>query len=126
MQEIGNYLYQQFHRQEQLMQLDLFYYLDLQEGNDRVDTGVYDDPFDAWGPYLQNDALTSEYNSKNLAVYSNFDYLMTPQTTISLGMRWERWQSSYADSHGENFSPSDRMVGGRLSLRTRWNDFVNV
>ena len=102
------------------------YYLDLNEGNDRVDTGVYDDPFDAWSPYLQNDELTSEYDSENFAVFGNFDYLMTPQMTISLGMRWERWQSSYSDSHGENFSPSDRMMGGRLSLRTQWNDFVNV
>jgi outer membrane receptor protein involved in Fe transport len=39
---------------------------------------------------------------------------------------WERWTSTYSDTLGEFFSPSDRMLGGKLSLRTELNEFANV
>ena len=102
------------------------YYLDLKERNDRNDLGIYDDPFDNWSAYIQDDKLGSDYASENLAVFGNIDYAIAPQTTISLGMRWERWTSAYADTLGEFFSPSDRMLGGKLSLRTELNEFANV
>jgi len=102
------------------------YYLDLNERNDRHDLGVYDDPFDNWSAYLQDDKLGSDYASENLAVFGNIDYAIASQTTISLGMRWERWTSTYADTLGEFFSPSDRMLGGKLSLRTKLNEFANI
>jgi len=102
------------------------YYLDLKERNDRNDLGIYDDPFDNWSAYIQDDKLGSDYASENLAVFGNIDYAIAPQTTISLGMRWERWTSAYADTLGEFFFPSDRMLGGKLSLRTELNEFANV
>ena len=102
------------------------YYLDLKERNDRNDLGIYDDPFDNWSAYIQDDKLGSDYASENLAVFGNIDYAIASQTTISLGMRWERWTSTYSDTLGEFFSPSDRMLGGKLSLRTELNEFANV
>ena len=102
------------------------YYLDLQERNDRNDLGVYDDPYDNWEAYLQDDSIVSNYASENLAFFGNIDRAITAQTTISFGVRWEQWDSDYFDTLGELFSPSDRMLGGRVSLRTALNEFSNV
>ena len=102
------------------------YYLNMQERNDHNDLGIYDNPFDNWEAYLQNDWLGSDYTSENLALFGNVDYAFTAQTSISLGIRWEQWNSGYSDTLGELFSPSDRMLGGRISVRTALNEFSNV
>ena len=101
------------------------YYLNMQERNDHNDLGIYDNPFDNWEAYLQNDWLGSDYTSENLALFGNVDYAFTAQTSISLGIRWEQWNSGYSDTLGELFSPSDRMLGGRISVRTALNEFSN-
>ena len=102
------------------------YYLDLSETNTKQDDGIYEDPFSGYDPYIVNSSSSSHYDSRNLAVFSHFEYLISESTRITLGLRWEDWGSNYIDSYGEFFSPSNQMYGGKFSILRDWNEYTNV
>ena len=96
--------------------------LKLKEGNDRYDDGAYGDPSDPFGPYLSNDFFSSEYSSKNLALYGSIDFLLTDSLTLSIGLRDENWKSKYNDNNDESFNPSNSMSGGKISISKSLNE----
>ena len=50
------------------------------------------------------------------AVFGQLESALTPQTTLTAGLRYERHRSRYADSEGVAFAPEDDLVGWRLSV----------
>jgi len=101
------------------------YYLDIKERNDRKDEGIYEDPFSGYQPYVVDFSSASYYDSRNLAAFGHFEYLISTSAKVILGLRWEDWESNYNDSYGESFSPSNQMSGGKISLLKAWHETTN-
>jgi iron complex outermembrane receptor protein len=85
--------------------------------------GVYADPFDpAWDGF-SDDRLSSHYDATNLALFGQYDRVLSERWRWSAGMRVEQREADYRDrgvSGGELVANDrrarDRMVGGQLSL----------
>ena len=88
------------------------YLLSLEESNDVLE--------------LFNDAvfreLSSEFDANNLAVFGQLDKDIGARTLLSVGLRSERRDASYADSDAVTFSPTESMVGGHVSLTYDLNE----
>tara|TARA_B110000008_G_scaffold54256_1_gene53714 strand:- start:4369 stop:6474 length:2106 start_codon:yes stop_codon:yes gene_type:complete len=101
-------------------------YLDVKEVNFKNDDGVYGDPSDPFGPYASTSSSSSNFSSENTSIFGNFDYFLDEFTKLSIGARWEDYESSYYDSFGESFNPSDHMSGGKISLNKNLSDVANI
>ena len=101
-------------------------FLDIKEENLKKDDGIYGDPSDPYSPYVSQSSSSSKFSSDNISIYANIDYLLNASTKISFGARWEDYESKYSDSFDENFNPSDRMSGGKISLSKNINEQTNV
>jgi iron complex outermembrane receptor protein len=100
------------------------YAFELRESLTDTMAGTYLDPFDA----TQNtDSLTvtsSDYQSKNGAVYGQLDGDFSSRARWSVGLRGERHTSSYHDTTtnldapttANNFGPANNLWGGHASL----------
>jgi len=88
------------------------YWLSLEEHNDVLE--------------LYNAAvfreLGSEFDADSLAVFGQLDTDLGPRTALSVGLRGERRDASYADSDALRFSPNESMAGGHVSLTHELND----
>jgi len=102
------------------------YYLGLDEKNEKQDDGVYQDPFSGYDPYVVNTFSTSYYDSENVALFGHFEYLTSESSKLAFGLRWEDWKSNYSNSYGESFSPSDQMIGGKISFLNEINGTTNI
>jgi len=91
-------------------------YSEIEESNLRQDDGNYGEPSDPYGPYFSQSSSSSDYKSENFSVFGNLGYFLSESLELSLGMRWEDWQSEYFDTLGDNFNPSNNMTGGKVSL----------
>jgi len=91
-------------------------YFDTKESNLKNDDGIYGDPLDPYGPYPSRSSSSNIFSSNSISVFGNFDYLLDINTKFSIGLRWENYESSYSDSFGEKFNPSNKMLGGKLSF----------
>ena len=101
-------------------------FVDINETNAKKDTGIYGDPSDPYGPYSSNSSSLSDFSSRNYSMYGNIDYLINETIKISIGGRWENFESNYFDSYDESFSPSNKMTGGKLSLVKTLNNNSNI
>ncbi|MDB3951980.1 TonB-dependent receptor [Gammaproteobacteria bacterium] len=101
-------------------------FLDIKEENLKNDDGIYGDPSDPYSPYVSQSSSSSKFSSDNISIYANIDYLLNASTKISFGARWEDYESKYSDSFDENFSPSDRMSGGKISVSKNLNEQTNI
>jgi len=101
-------------------------FLDIKEENLKKDDGIYGDPSDPDSPYVSQSSSSSKFSSDNISIYANIDYLLNESTKISFGARWEDYESKYSDSFDENFNPSDRMSGGKISLSKNINEQTNI
>ena len=101
-------------------------FLDIKEENLKKDDGIYGDPSDPYSPYVSQSSSSSKFSSDNISIYANIDYLLNASTKISFGARWEDYESKYSDSFDENFNPSDRMSGGKISLSKNINEQTNI
>ncbi|MDC0392347.1 TonB-dependent receptor [Gammaproteobacteria bacterium] len=101
-------------------------FLDIKEENLKKDEGIYGDPSDPDSPYVSQSSSSSKFSSDNISIYANIDYLLNESTKISFGARWEDYESKYSDSFDENFNPSDRMSGGKISLSKNINEQTNI
>ena len=68
----------------------------------------------------------SKYKSENFSVFGNIDYLLSETIKLSLGMRWEDWESEYSDTLGDDFNPSNNMSGGKISLINKIENDTNI
>ena len=101
-------------------------YFDVKEVNFKNDDGVYGDPSDPFGPYGSQSSSSSNFSSDNLSIFGNIDYFLDEFTKLSIGARWEDYQSNYYDSFGESFNPNDQMSGGKISLNKNLSDVANI
>ena len=101
-------------------------YFDVKEVNFKNDDGVYGDPSDPFGPYGSQSSSSSNFSSDNLSIFGNIDYFLDEFTKLSIGARWEDYQSNYYDSFGESFNPNDQMSGGKISLNKNFSDVANI
>jgi outer membrane receptor protein involved in Fe transport len=101
-------------------------YLDVEEINFKNDDGVYGDPSDPFGPYTSKSSSSSNFSSDNLSIFGNVDYFFDEFTKLSIGARWEDYESNYYDSFGESFNPADQMSGGKISLNKNLSDVANI
>ena len=60
--------------------------------------------------------FNSRFGIRRLALFGQLESKLTPSTTLTSGLRLERHQSDYEDSFGVRFSPSDALLGWRISL----------
>jgi len=91
------------------------YLLNLSEANQRLDQGFCD--LDTCGVEISLDqTANSRYRATNLAAYGEVRWPVAVATQLALGLRWEQRRARYADSSQARFSPTDRMLGGELSL----------
>ncbi|HEX6997250.1 MAG TPA: TonB-dependent receptor [Gammaproteobacteria bacterium] len=105
------------------------YALDLEESNDRLNAGVYDD--DAFcDPCVTDAPVVSDYDATNLAVFGQLDFALGARAELTAGVRWERRTADYVDTVGNRFDPTDDMVGGELAvtwrLDERWATYVRA
>jgi len=74
----------------------------LEESNDILSAGTYDDsadaPFNWCAPCLDRSRLRSAYDSTNLAVFGKLDSQVGDRLSLSAGARLERWNADYADA----------------------------
>ncbi|MDC1149007.1 TonB-dependent receptor [Gammaproteobacteria bacterium] len=101
-------------------------FLDIKEENLKKDDGIYGDPSDPYSPYVSQSSSSSKFSSDSISIYANIDYLLNASTKISFGARWEDYESKYSDSFNENFNPSDKMSGGKISLTKNINEQTNI
>ena len=101
-------------------------YFNVTERNIKNDDGAYGDPSDPFGPYFSQSSYSSKFSSDNLSLFGNIDYFLDESLKLSLGARWENYESQYADSFGESFNPSDRMSGGKVSLNKTLSNSSNI
>ena len=104
----------------------------LEESDDIVSGGIYDDsadaPFSFCTPCLDDSRLQSDYESSNYALFGRLDSRLTERLSLKLGLRFERWEADYRDAftdfiYGDpaqplrnDFHPSENLWGGDLSL----------
>jgi outer membrane receptor protein involved in Fe transport len=101
-------------------------YLKLDEANDRQDDGIYGDPNDPFSPYTSLTTSKSNYSSTNISIFGNIDYEFSAFTKLSVGLRMEDWSAKYFDSNNERFSPSNSMMGGKVSLIHSFEGGMNI
>ena len=63
--------------------------------------------------------LDSRYRATSAALYGQADVLVSPETTLTAGLRVEERDARYADSDGVAFDPRERLWGGELSILHR-------
>jgi outer membrane receptor protein involved in Fe transport len=91
------------------------YALDLDERNDHLDVGVYDD--DAFcDPCELDNPVVSRYDATNVAVFGQLTIDLTDRLELTTGIRWEQRSAEYADTNANAFSPDDDMLGGELAF----------
>ena len=100
------------------------WFMNLEEDNDRLDTGVYAEPGYSSGP--SEERFASRYMADSLALFGEFTRPLAGAWDVTAGLRWEQRDASYSDSADERFSPQDRMLGGHLSLSRAVGDQARI
>ncbi|MDA0754772.1 MAG: TonB-dependent receptor [Proteobacteria bacterium] len=102
------------------------HFFESKETNLKNDDGIYGDSLDSYGPYISESSSTSKFSVDNFSIFGNLNYLINDSTTFSLGARWEDSESTYSDSFGESFNPSDKISGGKLSINKILKQDTNI
>jgi iron complex outermembrane receptor protein len=102
------------------------HFFESKETNLKNDDGIYGDPLDPYSPYISESSSTSKFSVDNFSIFGNLNYLINDSTTFSLGARWEDSESTYSDSFGESFNPSDKISGGKLSINKILKQDTNI
>jgi len=64
----------------------------------------------------------SHYKTKNKAVYTQLDSHLNDKLTLISGLRVEKWEADYSDSHEVVIKNDETMVGGKIGLNYQHND----
>jgi outer membrane receptor protein involved in Fe transport len=65
---------------------------------------------------LTRPPLESAYEAANVAAYGEVEWRVADGVTANGGLRVESYSADYRDSTGADFSPTNTMVGGHLSI----------
>jgi len=88
------------------------YGLRLTEDNDELD--LYNGSV-----YRQ---IASHYAATQVALYGQLDWRLGARAGLSAALRGEQRRADYDDTDGSRFGPTDRMLGGNLTLNYRHTD----
>jgi len=86
-------------------------------------TGFYfrDQQIDLTRQYtFQATDFTSQFASKNIALYGQITTPFADHITLVSGLRFEHRTTDYADSDGGLFSPSENLWGGKLAIEYQY------
>ena len=100
------------------------YAFELRESLTDTTAGIYVDPFDATQNTDSLSVISSEYRSRNGALYGQLDGNFSERMRWSVGLRGERHTSRYNDTTtnldapttANHFGPADNLWGGQASL----------
>ena len=114
------------------------YYQKLEESDDILSAGLYDDSVDGPGnwcsPCLDHTTLQSDYDSRNYSIFGRLDSDLGTRMRLNFGLRYERWKADYADRfidqiYGDpdqpvrhDFHPRENLWGGDLSIDYQFSD----
>jgi iron complex outermembrane receptor protein len=110
------------------------YAFELRESLNDTSAGIFVNPFDATQNSDSLSVISSEYRSRNGALYGQLDGNVGERARWSVGVRGERHTSRYNDtttnldapSTNNNFGPADDLWGGQASLDYRVADGQHV
>jgi iron complex outermembrane recepter protein len=110
------------------------YAFELRESLTDTTAGIYVDPFDATQNTNSLSVISSEYRSRNGALYGQLDGNFSERMRWSVGLRGERHTSRYNDTTtnldapttANHFGPADNLWGGQASLDYRVADGQHV
>jgi iron complex outermembrane receptor protein len=110
------------------------YAFELRESLTDTSAAIYIDPFDATQNSDSLTVVSSEYRSRNAALYGQLDGNFTERARWSVGLRGERHTSHYNDTTTNldaptttnDFGPADNLWGGQASIDYRIADGQNV
>jgi outer membrane receptor protein involved in Fe transport len=110
------------------------YAFELRESLTDTSAGVYGDPFDATQNENTLTVISSQYRSRNAALYGQLDGDLSDRARWSVGLRGERHTSRYNDTTtnldepttANDFGPSDSLWGGQASIDYRVADGQHV
>jgi iron complex outermembrane receptor protein len=110
------------------------YAFELRESLTDTSAAVYIDPFDATQNSDSLTVISSEYRSRNGAVYGQLDGDLGDRARWSVGLRGERHTSEYNDTTtnldapttANNFGPADNLWGGQASIDYRIANGQNI
>lgn len=91
-----------------------FYYRDQSVDLTRTYTSGYGDCCDV--------NFSSDYDTRNSAIYGDWSAELTEKLSYSLGARFEQRDSDYIDSDAFGFSTSENLWGAKVSLNYQVND----
>lgn len=101
------------------------YALDLDERNARRDAGICG--ASACGEEFTLDtSVRSDYDALSLALFGELSVPIGDRTTLVAGLRREERDADYVDDAGARFDARDRMTGGELTLRHRFDHGVSA
>ncbi len=66
--------------------------------------------------------FNSSYESRNIAFYTQFDTHLNDKLAFISGLRVEKWNMKYSDSHAINIDNDEVMVGGKIGMNYQYND----
>jgi iron complex outermembrane receptor protein len=110
------------------------YAFELRETLTDTTAGVYIDPFDATQNLDSLSVISSQYRSRNGAVYGQLDGDLGDRARWSVGLRGERHTSRYDDTTTNldaptttnNFGPADNLWGAQASIDYKIADGQHV
>ncbi len=59
---------------------------------------------------------SSEFEAKDFAVFGQLDHDLNDKTVLSVGLRYQHNSQDFESSSDDDFSPSDNLIGGHISL----------
>ena len=63
-----------------------------------------------------NNSFSSDYKTRNKAIYGQLDTYFTDKLTLISGLRVEKWESDYNDSASINIDTNEVLFGGKFGL----------
>ena len=111
----------------------------LEEDNQISSTGIYDDSGEEnfCPPCSTDRQVASTYEADTIALFGSLESVLSDRLTLSLGLRFERWEADYNDNWQDinfpdlpgdascirfNCVPSEDLWGGHIALSYDWRD----
>ncbi|MDT8370882.1 MAG: TonB-dependent receptor [Gammaproteobacteria bacterium] len=97
------------------------YYSRLNEDN--ITNETFEDDFTS---PLFSTSKSSQFDANNIALFGQLDHHINDHTLLSGGVRVERNKQDFSSNLGDDFSPSDNLIGGHVSLSYDINNQHNI
>jgi len=72
--------------------------------------------------YTYADNFNSQFDTTNIAIYGQVNHSLSSKFNLSTGLRIEQRDADYYDNSRAQFSPSENLWGGRLSLEYQYQN----